>query len=167
MTRLATLLMSGLLLAACGHTSESGLAEAAPDDAVPGIGTGADYKPRMVALPFRLDVTISADVSRALEAADRPLQVTASYYGNARQTGDTVDLGTEERDISPRAQSITLAGRYDAAQVAREVSGDARVRVNAATGGAGGPLLHCTEFEESLSIAVETGGFLHCELIRE
>lgn len=167
MTRLATLLMSGLLLAACGHSSDTAPAETPAGESVPGIGTGADYKPRMVALPFRLDVTVSADVSRALEAAGQPLQVTASYYGNARQTGDAVDLGTEARDISPRAQSITLAGRYDAALVAREVSGDARVRVNAATGGAGGPLLHCTEFEEALSIAVETGGFLHCELIRE
>jgi hypothetical protein len=47
------------------------------------------------------------------------------------------------------------------------VSGDPQVRVSAAVNAEGGPVVYCTQFEEALPIAVETGGFIHCELLSE
>lgn len=160
--------LTALALAACGHA-------AAPADPDPG-STASDktaepapaYTERFVALPFRLDVSVSADVMRALDAAGVKLVIGAEYYGRAKNAGTPVNLGQEQREIVVRDQSVTLAGRFDAAQVAREVTGDPRARVSAAAGGGeGGPVVYCTEFDEALPIAVETGGHIHCELLSE
>lgn len=167
MTRLSGLFMSGFLLAACGHSA--GPENASVEISAPAASAAASrvYEPRPAALPFRLDITVSADVIRALDAAGAKLTVGADYYGKARSGDARVDLGHEDREISAGNRSITLAGRFDAAQVAREVSGDPRVSVSAAVSKAGGPVVYCTQFEESLSLAVETGGFIHCELLSE
>ncbi|MBA4227374.1 MAG: hypothetical protein C0456_12150 [Hyphomonas sp.] len=170
MTRLTVLLLPALLLAACGHSPDRNEADApAPSGAsaaitVPGASA---YDPRPAALPFRLDVTVSSDVSRALDAAGVKLTVEADYFGKARRGEAPVNLGREERQISVRNQSVTLAGRFDAGQVAREVSGDPQVRVSAGVARSAGPMVYCTQFEEALPIAVETGGFIHCELLSE
>ncbi|KDA00132.1 putative lipoprotein [Hyphomonas polymorpha PS728] len=170
MSRLTVLLLPVLLLVACGHSPDrddgAAPAKTAAPEAVSAPGPGA-YDPRPAALPFRLDVTVSSDVSRALDAAGAQLTVEADYFGNARRGEALVDLGREERLISVRNQSITLAGRFDAGQVAREVSGDPRVKVSAGVARSAGPAVYCTEFEEALPIAVETGGFIHCELLSE
>lgn len=169
MTRLSVLLIPAFLLAACGHSSEPKAARveiSAPATAASVTGK-RDYEPRPAALPFRLDITVSSDVIRALDAADVMLTVGADYYGEPRSGTAPVDLGHEDRSISAGNKSITLAGRFDAAQVAREVSGDPRVRVSAAVGQEGGPVVYCTEFEAALTLAVETGGFIHCELLSE
>lgn len=168
MTRLNALFLSGFLLAACGHSA--GPDAASGEMAVPAAADAAAsraYDPRPAALPFRLDITVSADVIRALDAAGAKLTVGADYYGQARSGDAPVSLGHEDRQISAGNKSITLAGRFDAAQVAREVSGDPRVKVSAAVSPEGGPVVYCTEFEESLSLAVETGGFIHCELLSD
>ncbi|MGE6697632.1 hypothetical protein ACQKH5_08080 [Hyphomonas sp. NPDC076900] len=170
MKRLTVLLLPALLLAACGHSPDrndaAAPARAAAPEAERAPGPGA-YDPRPAALPFRLDVTVSSEVSRALDAAGVKLTVEADYFGKARRGEALVDLGREDRQISVRNQSVTLAGRFDAGQVAREVSGDPQVRVSASVKGEGGPVVYCTEFEEALPIAVETGGFIHCELLSE
>ena len=75
-------------------------------------------------------------------------------------------LGGEMETIDPVNRSLTLKGQVDAARVAREVSGDARVKVmvfpvHAYTAEAA---VTCTEFDEYLSIAVETGGTVNCTL---
>ena len=168
MTRLSVFLIPVLLLAACGHSPEP---EAAGTDMrAPATSSTAStqvYDPRPAALPFRLDITVSADVVRALEAAGAGLTVGADYYGVAKRGETPVDLGHEDRVVSAGNLSITLAGRFDAGQVAREVSGDPRVRVSAAVSQEGGPVVYCTEFESALTLAVETGGYIHCELLSE
>ncbi|PKP82919.1 MAG: hypothetical protein CVT79_02405 [Alphaproteobacteria bacterium HGW-Alphaproteobacteria-18] len=168
MTRVSGLFMLGFLLAACGHSPEpetgtAGMAAPATTHAPDAV----TYEPRPAALPFRLDITVSADVIRALDAAGAKLTVGADYYGKARSGDAPVSLGHEDRQISAGNKSVTLAGRFDAGRVAREVNGDPRVKVSAAVSDAGGPVVYCTEFEESLAIAVETGGFIHCELLSE
>lgn len=157
--------LAAACLAACGHTP----APAGPDagSADTAGGAAAVHTPRFVALPFRLDVSVSSDVMRALDAAGVKLVVGAEYYGRPRTGAAPVDLGEERREIVVRDQSVTLAGRFDAALVAREVSGDARAKVSAAVAGQDGPVVYCTEFDEALPIAVETGGHIHCELISE
>lgn len=170
MRRLTALLLPALLLAACGHSPDRDDADAPASGGASATITapgGGSYDPRPAALPFRLDVTVSSDVIRALDAAGAKLSIEADYFGKARRGEAPVDLGREERQISARNQSVTLAGRFDAGQVAREVSGDPQVRVSAAVNAEGGPVVYCTQFEEALPIAVETGGFIHCELLSE
>lgn len=162
----ALVFLAGLSLAACGHAAapeRARPAEPAPAaaQALPG------HTPRFVALPFRLDVSVSADVMRALDAAGVKLAVTAAYYGAAKNGGQPVDLGEERREVVVRDQSVTLAGRFDAALVARAVRGDARVRASASAAREDGPVIYCTEFDEALPLAVETGGHIHCELMSE
>lgn len=173
--RMGALILTGLVLSACGQSRETRSAETGASEAVPGPtvtvarpagpDAPADYRPRMVDLPFRLDVTLSREVIEALDAADVPLTVEAAYYGRPRLGSDAVPLGVEARQIGARSQSVTLAGEFDAALVAREVAGDARVSVSASAGPEGKPALYCTEFDEALPIAVETGGHIHCELL--
>jgi hypothetical protein len=167
MTRLTAFFLSALLLVACGHRSEPAGAMTPAVSEAAGLPATGNHEPRPAALPFRLDVTMSGDVRRALDASGARLAVQADYTGKARRGEGLVTLGAETRDISARDQSITLAGRFDAGQVAREVSGDPKVKVSAAVNAEGGPVVYCTEFEEALPIAVETGGYIHCELISE
>lgn len=170
MTRLTTLLMTGFLLAACGHSPDPETPAMTADAAqvITAENSGQAYPPRLAALPFRLDITVSSDVIRALDAAGAKLEVNAHYHGKARRTSDArIDLGEEVREVRAGNLSITLAGRFDAAQVAREVIGDPRVMVTAAVKQEGGPVVYCTAFDEALPIAVETGGFIHCELLSE
>lgn len=170
MTRLTTLLLPALLLVACGHSpdrDDGGAPAAMTASATSPLPATTAYDPRPAALPFRLDVTVSSEVSRALDAAGVKLTIEADYFGKARRGEALVDLGREDRQINVRNQSVTLAGRFDTGQVAREVSGDPRVKVSASVKDEGGPVVYCTEFEEALPIAVETGGFIHCELLSE
>lgn len=172
MTRLSALLIPAFLLAACGHSSEPDAAGTGVSGPVAAVETGSAagsrvYEARPAALPFRLDITVSTEVIEALDAADVMLTVGADYYGEPRAGTAPVDLGHEDRDVRAGNRSVTLAGRFDAGQVAREVSGDPRVRVSAAVRQEDGPVVYCTEFEAALTLAVETGGFIHCELISE
>lgn len=166
--RLELLLLGVLFLTACGH-------RAAPETGASVTGTGSapavpaerSHTPRIIALPFRLDVTVSAEAIEALDASGRRLAIEADYYGKTRTGAAPIRLGGERRQISARNQSITLPGAFDVALATREASGDPRVKVSAATEGAseGGPVLYCTEFDEALTIAVESGGHIHCELL--
>ena len=168
MTRLTALVLTALLLVACGHRGEpAGAMVPAVSEAAASLPVAGSHEPRPAALPFRLDVTMSADVRRALDAAGAKLTITADYSGRSRGGSGSVSLGREEREISGRDQSVTLAGRFDAGQVAREVSGDPKVTVSAGVARSAGPVVYCTQFEEALPIAVETGGYIHCELISE
>ncbi|ABI78291.1 putative lipoprotein [Hyphomonas neptunium ATCC 15444] len=168
MTRLSALLIPAILLAACGHSPEPDAVSAGVSAPVAAVETAKRvYEARPAALPFRLDITVSSEVIRALDAAGATLTVGADYYGEPRAGAAPVNLGHEDREISAGNKSITLAGRFDAAQVAREISGDPRVKVSAAVSQEGGPVVYCTEFEAALTLAVETGGFIHCELLSE
>ncbi len=167
MTRLTAFFLATLLLVACGHSREPAGAMVPAVSEAESLPEAASHEPRPAALPFRLDVTMSGDVRRALDAAGARLAIQADYWGKSRRGEDLIILGGETRDISARDQSITLAGRFDAGQVAREVSGDPKVKVSAGVNTDGGPVVYCTEFEEALPIAVETGGYIHCELISE
>lgn len=159
--------LAALGLAACGHTPAPAAPEPASTPGAAASEAAPAHTPRFVALPFRLDVSVSSDVMRALDAAGVKLVVGADYYGRPKSGIAPVDLGGEQREIVVRDQSVTLAGRFDAALVARKVSGDARVKVSAAAAGEAGPVVYCSEFDEALPIAVETGGHIHCELLSE
>jgi len=135
-----------------------------------------DHEPKVVSLPFRLDVTFSEAALAKLREMNADLGVSADYYGPPKEPGQAgldpdlgVWLGGEMVTIDPGPRSLTLKGQIDAARVAREVAGDARVKVlvfpvRAATAFAA---VTCTEFDEYLSIAVETGGTVRCTLAGE
>ncbi len=136
-------------------------------------GEEPTYESKFVSLPFRLDLTYSDAALARLQAAGAALGVSANYYGAPRvpdmpgldpELG--VWLGGEMETVDPSQRSLTFRGQVDAARVAREVKGDARVRVTvfpvrAVSGTAD---VTCAPFDEYLSIAVETGGTVHCTL---
>lgn len=134
---------------------------------------GTVFETKMVALPFRLDVTYSAAALAKLREANADLGVSADYYGPPKDPGMAglepdlgVWLGGEMRTMDPGERSQTFKGEIDAARVAREVAGDARVRVTAFPVRAQAEVT-CAPFDEYLGIAVETGATVHCTLSGE
>lgn len=158
-------LLLGAMLAGCA-SAPSGAAAANRGAAT----SGPALEAKMVALPFRLDVTFTAAALARLSALEARVKVSADYYGPPKAAGSARDdpdlgvwLGGETFAIEPGARSLTFKGRIDAAQVARDVEGDARVRVSAVSeGGADPAAVVCAAFDEYLAIAVETGGTVHC-----
>jgi hypothetical protein len=177
---LALAALAAALLTGCGTLSkDDALAAERPisqPPANPGVAEEARFDPKIVSLPFRMDVTFSEGALAKLRETNADLGVSADYYGAPKDPGMPgldpdlgVWLGGEMETIDPGERSLTLKGQIDAARVAREVSGDARVRVmvfpvRAYSSQAG---VTCTEFDEYLSIAVETGGTVRCTLVGE
>lgn len=181
MTDLRTLALAALsaaLISGCGSTDK----DTAPKTTAPAATTTTAKQTapageaKIVSLPFRVDVSLSDGARKRLAETNADLGISADYYGlpkNAGMAGLDPDLGVwlggEMLTIDPGQRSVTFKGQVDAARVAREVNGDARVRVlvfpvRAFSGDAG---ISCTEFDEYLSIAVETGGTSHCTLTGE
>ncbi len=174
--------LAAALLTACGTFAkdEAPAAEAAASEA-PGTQPAAKpaapvFEPKLVSLPFRLDVTFSDAATAKLREANADLGVSADYYGLPKDPGMAgldpdlgIWLGGEMVTIDPGARSLTLKGEVDAARVAREVAGDARVRVMVfpVRAYSAQAAVTCTEFDEYLSIAVETGGTVRCTLTGE
>ncbi|MBU3919257.1 hypothetical protein [Hyphomonas sp.] len=171
-----TLALSGLaaIVAGCGTTETPAPAPAGTAAAAgPAAPAGPDLTPRIVSLPFRVDITFSADALDRLNGANADVGVSADYYGVPKDPdADGLDpelgvwLGGEMETIDPGNRSLTLKGQIDAARVAREVSGDARVRIMVFPVRAYGPqaAITCTEFDAELPLTVETGGTVHCTL---
>ena len=171
--------LAAALLTGCGTLSrdDSGSAAKPKSDALktqlPAVSAAPVFEPKIVSLPFRVDVSFSKGALAKLRETNSDLGVSADYYGAPKDPGmqglDTdlgIWLGGEMETIDPVNRSLTLKGQVDAARVAREVSGDARVKVmvfpvRAYTAEAA---VTCTEFDEYLSIAVETGGTVNCTL---
>ncbi len=165
------------LLAACSTPAETRPSETKVQASPAGTPTSPDAAPapasKFVSLPFRLDLTFSEAALARLQAAGSALGVSANYYGPPKAAGMQgldpdlgVWLGGEMETIDPSQRSVTFRGQVDAARVAREVKGDARVRVTvfpvrAVSGTAD---VTCEAFDEYLPIAVETGGTVHCTL---
>lgn len=164
------------LFAGCASPPDSGTAKA---ETAPIAGEkaaamdAAEHEVKLAALPFRVDVTYSAGALDYLRASGAALSVVADYYGPPKRDGMTgldPDLGVwldgEHRTLDSSKRSATFVGEFDAARVARDIAGDPRVRVVAypIRGTQGRGALACTEFDEALPIAVETGGFVHCTL---
>lgn len=165
------------LLAGCGTTETP-----RPDRAeAPVVAAPASPKPavtqdqtvKLVSLPFRVDITFSAAALAMMQETHAELGVSADYFGVPKDPGaDGLDpelgvwLGGEMETISAANGSVTMKGQIDAARVAREVVGDAHVRIMAfpVRSYAAQSAITCTEFEEVLPIAVETGGMVHCTL---
>ncbi len=132
--------------------------------------SGSIPEAKMVALPFRLDVTFTPAAVARLSALGAGVKISADYYGPPKAAGSArvdselgVWLGGETFAVEPGTRSLTFKGRIDAAQVARDVEGDARVRVTAMMDdGADPAAIVCSPFDEYLPIAVETGGTVHC-----
>lgn len=170
-------MVAAALLAGCSTPAETRPPETpvrAGTAATPAAPDAAPaYESKFVSLPFRLDLTFSEAALARLQAAGSALGVSANYYG-APKAADMpgldpelgVWLGGEMETVDPSQRSVTFRGQVDAARVAREVKGDARVRVKvfpvrAVSGTAD---VTCAPFDEYLSIAVETGGTVHCTL---
>ena len=169
-----TLAIGALLLAACATgPKDAATVTGAPVAATVASEAGsAPLEKKMVALPFRLDVTFSAAALKQMRQAGSSLSIVADYYGVPKNPGMAgldpdlgVWLGGEHETIDPSATAVTFPGAFDAARVSRDVIGDPRVRVVASPvrSGAGGMVV-CSAFDEDLPIAVETGGFIHCTL---
>lgn len=143
---------------------------------VPAVYGAPAGEVKMVSLPFRVDVSLSEGARKRFAETNADLGVSADYYGvpkDPRMAGLDPDLGVwlggEMVTIDPGQRSVTFKGLVDAARVAREVNGDARVRVLVfpVRAFSGEAAITCTEFDEYLSIAVETGGTSHCTLTGE
>jgi hypothetical protein len=172
---LALAAFSAALVAGCGSTDK----DTSPKTTAPSAaGTPAKAAPpagdpKIVSLPFRVDVSLSDGARKRLAESNADLGVSADYYGvpkDARAPGLDPDLGVwlggEMLTIDPGQRSVTFKGQVDAARVAREVNGDARVRVLVfpVRAFSAEAAITCTQFDEYLSIAVETGGTSHCTL---
>lgn len=172
MKRLACLLISAALTGGCaGNPERFGKAQNMVEDATP--EAGSDEPVIMAALPVRLDLTFSPALIQALDAGSWKLALRADLYGKpgaaaspAEQSGGSVPLGEEAYELATRDQSVTLAGRFDAARLARLVSGEPRVRVTLSVTGSEPtrPEIYCSGFDEALPLLAETGGHIHCEL---
>jgi hypothetical protein len=174
--------LAAALLTGCGTLSKDDGGRAAPPktDAPrtqPPAGPAAPaFEPIIVSLPFRVDVSFSEGALAKLRETNADMGVAADYYGAPKDPGmEGLDpdlgvwLGGEMETIDAGNRSLTLKGQFDAARVAREVSGDARVKVMAfpVRAYAAEATVTCTEFDEYLSIAVETGGTVNCTLVGE
>ena len=169
--------LAALALTACGHSPEKATTgtDAAPvtvKDASAPIAAPA----RPAALPFRLDVTLSAELVDALDRAGRQLSLSADYYGAPKPGAPAEErdalgiwLGMENHDLGTRDQSVTFAGRFDANRVGALIEGDPRAQVSAVASGPapGRPELVCSGFDEPTPLIARIGGQIHCELIRE
>lgn len=128
---------------------------------------------KIVSLPFRVDITFSPDALEKMQETHAEIGVSADYYGVPKDPAAPgldpdlgVWLGGEMETVSAGNRSVTMKGKVDAARVAREVAGDARVRVMVfpVRAYAAQSVITCSEFDEVLPIAVETGGMVHCTL---
>jgi hypothetical protein len=112
-------LLLGAMLAGCA-SAPSGAAAANRGAAT----SGPALEAKMVALPFRLDVTFTPAALARLSALEARVKVSADYYGPPKAAGSArvdpdlgVWLGGETFAIEPGARSLTFKGRIDAAQV--------------------------------------------------
>lgn len=169
--------LAAALLTGCGTLSrdDSGPAAKPKSDTPkpPAVSPAPVFEPKIVSLPFRVDVSFSKGALAKLRETNADLGVSADYYGAPKDPGMQgldpdlgIWLGGEMETIDPVNRSVTLKGQVDAARVAREVSGDARVKVMVfpVRSYAAEAAVTCTEFDEYLSIAVETGGTVNCTL---
>lgn len=170
--------LAGVIFTGCAASpaAETARAEApsTPDAGIPAEAMeAAEHEVKLAALPFRVDVTYSAGALDYLRESGASLSLVADYYGAPKREGMTgldptlgVWLDGEHTSLDSSRRSATFTGEFDAARVARDIAGDPRVRVMAypIRGTQGRNALTCTEFDEALPIAVETGGFVHCTL---
>jgi hypothetical protein len=181
---LALATLAAALLGGCGtlpSSAETDTAaparEAASETPARARATGTPSETRLesriVSLPFRVDITFSDAALAKLRETGASLGVSADYYGAPLDPSAPgldpqlgVWLGGEMETIDPGARSLTMKGQVDAARVEREVRGDARVKVMVfpVRAYAAQALITCSEFDDYLSLAVETGGMVHCEL---
>ena len=171
--------LAAALLTGCGTLSRDDSSRAAmpktdaPKTHPPAVPAAPVFESKIVSLPFRVDVSFSEGALAKLRETNASMGVAADYYGAPKDPGMAgrdpdlgVWLGGEMETIDPSQRSVTFRGQVDAARVAREVKGDARVRVTAfpVRAVSGTADLTCAPFDEYLSIAVETGGTVHCTL---
>ena len=174
--------LAAALLTGCGTLSreDGGQAAAprtdAPKTQAPAVPSAPVFESKIVSLPFRVDVSFSDGALAKLRETNADMGVAADYYGAPKDPGmEGLDpdlgiwLGGEMETIDAGNRSLTLKGQVDAARVAREVSGDARVKVMVfpVRAYAAEATVTCTEFDEYLSIAVETGATVRCTLVGE
>ena len=177
MKTLRNLVMAGALtalLTGCGSV---------PDYAPPAAGAeqaqqaGAPRPPvaapKIVSLPYRVDLTYSSAARERLGALSAKMAVSADYYGAPKDpAGPNLDpelgiwLGGEMEVLTAGRASVTLKGEVNATTVARDVDGDVRVRVMAfpVQGPAEANDITCDVFDDVLPITVETGAVIHCTL---
>lgn len=178
--KLALAALAAALLTGCGTLPKDkdgrGETAKARAPAKPATAQPPVLESKIVSLPFRVDVSFSERALDKLRERNADVGVAADYYGAPKDPGMQgldpdlgIWLGGEMDTLAPGARSLTFRGEVDAARVAREVSGDARVKVRVfpVRAYAAEATVTCTEFDEYLSIAVETGAAVECREISE
>lgn len=172
----ALLILAAGALPACASKDEEGPAIAAEAPAAQPAPAKPKLESKIVSLPFRVDVSFSAGALAKLQETSAQLGVQADYFGVPKDPdAEGLDpvlgvwLGGEMQTIGPEAKSVTMKGQFDAARVAREVTGDPQVKVMVypVRSYAAQEVVTCDVFEEALPIAVETGAVVHCTLSTE
>lgn len=171
---LALAALAAALLAGCNSVQEDAPPPVKSETSQPAAKPAApEVATKLVNLPFRVDITYSDAARARLRETYAHIGVSADYYGVPKDpAAEDLDpelgvwLGGEMEVLKDGRTSVTMKGEINAARVAREVSGDARVRVLAfpVRGPAEANDITCEAFDEALPIAVETGAVVHCTL---
>jgi hypothetical protein len=151
---------------------EAPAAQAEPP-ARPGAPKDQEAAPKIVSLPYRVDLTYSPAARDRLGALAARLGVSADYYGAPKDPAAAnldpelgIWLGGEMEVLRDARTSVTMRGEIDASRAAREVAGDVRVRVLAFP--VQSPLaaneVTCETFDDVLALTMETGAVIHCTL---
>ncbi|MFN7054452.1 hypothetical protein [Hyphomonas sp.] len=163
---------ASLFAAACSSKPEA--APAAGTRPAPPVSPAPQPAPdlpqEIIALPFRLDISLAPDLADALVAAGQTLRVSMMVHAQPRPgqpaPGGRIVLGEDTRELAVRNQSLTLTGRFDREQARRETVGLQQVRIEVYSLAAGPqPVqMDCPVFDAPLPITVETGAQVDCTL---
>jgi len=124
----------------------------------------------IIALPFRLDISLSPDLADALVAAGQTLHVHLMVHARPKPgqpaPGGRVVLGEDSRELAVRNQSLILIGRFDRDEAQRNTQGlqQVRIEVYSLPTGPQPVKINCPVFEAPLPITVETGAQVDCTL---
>jgi hypothetical protein len=128
------------------------------------------------AAPFSINVTFSAKAATKLGGMKEQVIVDAMYYGDPqpgfepKEAGDVgVDLGSTQVTIAPVNGAAAFTPSFEAAKLAREVSGAPRVLINvySARMASADNLLSCGIFDDAVSAAAKAAPTIDCKLIEE
>ncbi len=168
-----TTCFAALAIALCACQSAPAPEKVSGAPAVESARPTAQAQGKMAALPFRLDLTFSTDAAGAISESGVPVTVRATYYGMPKAGIFPSEplgliLNEEVYTAEGRNGAVRVRGAFDLDLATAMTQGDPRVQVSvSAAPGTGVDTLVCDIFDEALTLAVETGGVVHCELVAE
>ncbi|MGA1343244.1 MAG: hypothetical protein ACO33A_09405 [Hyphomonas sp.] len=171
-----------LAIAAIGAGLPAGCAQLAREQAPaaqaepparPGALKDPEAAPKIVSLPYRVDLTYSQGARDRLGETAARMGVSADYYGVPKDPAAAnldpelgIWLGGEMSVLRDARTSVTMRGEIDASRAAREVAGDVRVRVIAfpVQSPPAANEVTCETFDDVLALTMETGAVIQCTL---